>query len=78
MTEDPGGCSPYPAVGEAGTCAATTPDGGACTQEAPLQMCETGSSCVGGVCTWILGGLALGSECTLSTYSLLGDCTDGW
>ena len=80
VTDDTGGCSPYPAVGEAGTCAATTPDGGACTQEAPLQMCETGSSCVGGVCTANpTGGLALGSDCyDPSTYSLLGDCTDGW
>lgn len=80
VVDETGGCSPYPTVGSAGTCVPTTPDGGACTQDAPLQMCETGSSCVGGVCAVnATEGLAIGAECyDASTYSLLGDCTDGW
>ena len=80
VPDETGACSPFPLVGDSGTCASTTPEGGVCTQDAPLQMCATGSSCTGGICTVNpTSTLALGEECyNPSTYSLLGDCMEGW
>lgn len=80
IADDAGECDPYPLVGESGTCAAITPDGQACSHDPPLQMCKTGSSCVEGMCTVnSTAPLPVGDECyDPSTYSMLGDCEDGW
>ena len=69
-----GDCSPFPIVGEMGTCASVSTDGGACSQEAPLQMCQTGSTCMDGTCVInASASLSVGEVCyEASTYSLLG------
>ena len=80
VPDETGSCSAYPVVGDVGTCQAITPDGESCSQEPPLQMCQTGPSCVEGVCVPnATAPLSVGEVCyEQSTYSLLGECDEGW
>ena len=80
VSDGTGDCSPFPTAGEAGVCLAVANDGQACSQDAPLKMCKTGSSCMDGRCVAnASASLSLGEVCyEPSTYSLMGDCVDGW
>ena len=80
INDGAGDCNPFPMVGEMGSCTSVASDGQACSQEAPLQMCQTGSTCMGGVCMAnASASLSVGEACyEPSTYTLLGDCAEGW
>ena len=74
------GCDPFPVPGDAGACVAASQVGDACSDLAPIQLCATGLDCVDGVCEAPrAASLSLGEVCYDSaTYTLLGECADGW
>jgi len=76
----PGECV-LPAKGLAGTCAVAGQVGDACSSMPPLQLCKTGLACDGytALCDAdVDADLGLGDACADASWTLLGECVDGW
>ena len=78
------GCTyPYTADDEPrqGMCAAASPEGGACSALAPIQLCQSGLTCDSGTQRCVReteAPLDTGDACVDDRFNLLGICTDGY
>ena len=77
---NPGECA-MPGEGLTGTCVAAGNVGDNCSSMPPLQLCRTGLSCDGYTAKCdadVDASLAIGDPCADTSWTLLGDCVDGW